>query len=76
VTARRSQASSLTSVPVDQFPFGPGDKRSLGLSYSRGMYFGNPNFFGAGFSSKSFALFVLFERKYCLSSGLALYSRL
>jgi hypothetical protein len=34
VTARRSQASSLTSLPAEQFPFGPSDKRSLGLSYS------------------------------------------
>jgi hypothetical protein len=48
VTTRRSQASSLTSLPVDQFPFGPRDKRSFGFSYFRGMYFGNPNFFGAG----------------------------
>jgi hypothetical protein len=38
------------------------------------MYFRNPNSIGVGFSLRSFALFVLFERKYRLSSGLVLYS--
>jgi hypothetical protein len=40
------------------------------------MYFRNPNSIGVGFSCRFFALFVLFERKYRLSSGLILYSRL
>jgi hypothetical protein len=76
VTARRNQASSLTSLPAEQSPFDPGDKCNFGLSYFRGMYFRNLNFIGVGFSLRSFALFVLFEHKYRLSSGLALYSRL
>jgi hypothetical protein len=40
------------------------------------MYFRNPNPIGVGFSLRSFTLFVLFERKYRLLSGLAVYSRL
>jgi hypothetical protein len=75
VTARRSRASSLTSLPAERFSFSPRDKRDFGLSYFRGMYFRKPNFLGAGCFSKSFVLFVLFERKYRLSSGLVLYSR-
>jgi hypothetical protein len=40
------------------------------------MYSRKPNFLGAGWFSKSFALFALFECKYRLSSGLVLYLRL
>jgi hypothetical protein len=76
VRARRNQASSLTSLPVEESPFDPRDKCNFGFSYFRGMYFQNPNSIGVGFSLRSFALFVLFEHKYRLSSGLALYSRL
>jgi hypothetical protein len=76
MTARRNQASSLTPFPVGRFTFDPKDKLSLGFSYFRGMYSGNPNFFGSGFSSKSFAFFVLFGRKYRLLRGLVFYLRL
>jgi hypothetical protein len=76
VTARRSRATSLTSLPVEQFPFGSRDKRNFGLSYFRGMYSRKPNFLGVGCFLKSFALFALFECKYRLSSGLVLYLRL
>jgi hypothetical protein len=76
VTARRNQASSLTSFPMGRFPFDSKDKISFGFSYFRGMYSRNPSFFGIGFSSKSFAFFVLFGHKYRLLSGPVLYSRL
>jgi hypothetical protein len=75
VTAQRSRASSLTSLPAERIIFGSGDKRDFGLSRFRGMYSRKPNFLGAGCLSKPFVLFVLFERKYCLSSGLVLYLR-
>jgi hypothetical protein len=75
VTARRSRASSLTSLPAEQFSFGSRDKHDFRFSYFRGMYSRKPNFLGAGCFSKSFVLFVLFERKYRLSSGLVLYLR-
>jgi hypothetical protein len=39
------------------------------------MYSRKPNFFGAGCFLKPFVLFVLFARKYCFSSSLALYLR-
>jgi hypothetical protein len=74
--ARRNQASSLTSLPAEQSLFDTRIKSNFGFSYFQGMYFRNPNPIGVGFSLRSFALFVLFERKYRLSSGLALYSRL
>jgi hypothetical protein len=67
--------SSLTSLPAERIIFGSGDKRGFGLSHFRGMYSQKPNFLGAGCFSKRFVLFVLFERKYCFSSGLALYLR-
>jgi hypothetical protein len=73
--AQRSRASSLTSLPAERIIFGSGDKRDFGLSHFRGMYSRKPNFLGAGCFSKHFVLFVLFERKYCLSSGLVLYLR-
>jgi hypothetical protein len=75
VTARRSQTSSLTSLHAEQIIFGSEDKHDFGLSHSRGMYSQKPNFLGVGCFSKPFALFVLFGRKYCLSSGLVLYLR-
>jgi hypothetical protein len=65
----------MASLPAERIIFSSGDKRDFGLSYFRGMYSRKPNFLGAGCFLKPFVLFVLFERKYCFSSGVALYLR-
>jgi hypothetical protein len=73
-----SKELSVTTdvIACEEVFFGSRDKRDFGFPNFRGMYSQKPNFLGAGFFSKSFALFVLFGSKYRFSSSPIFYSKL
>jgi hypothetical protein len=75
VTARRSRASSLTSLPVEQFPLAQGISAILGSHIFKVCTLESQTSLVLGVSRNLFILFVLFERKYRLSSSLVFYLR-